>query len=61
MLMQDSDTPKTILLKSKAKEYEAENATPFLNKMKTIQKNFKIIHYDNAGKNKTLEENCEIF
>ena len=58
--MQDSDTPKTIIFKSKAKEHEAENAIPLLNKMKTIQKNFKIIHYGNAGKNKTLEENCEI-
>ena len=52
--------PQNVLLHAKAKEDESENATPFLNKMKTIQKSVKIIRYGNAGKNKTLEENCEI-
>ena len=34
--------------------------TPFLNKTKTVDKNFKIIFCDNADNNKTFEENCAI-
>ena len=33
-----------------------ENVTPFLDKMNNTKKNFKIIHFDNAGEKKTLEE-----
>ena len=33
-----------------------EKFPPFLNKMKTVKKNVKIIRCDNAGENKTLNE-----
>ena len=42
----------------KAKEYLTEKVTPFLNKMKTMKKNVKIICCGDAGEKKTLEENC---
>ena len=42
---------------TKAWEYLTERVTPFLNKTKTVKKNVKIIFCDNAGENKTIEEN----
>ena len=42
----------------KATEHLAEKVTPFLKKMNNTKRNVKIIICDNAGKNKTLEENC---
>ena len=30
--------------------------TPFLKKLRTMNKNAKIIHCDNSGKNKTIEK-----
>ena len=35
-----------------------ENFTLLLKKMKSTKKNIKIFYCDNAGTNKTLEENC---
>ena len=45
----------------KSKEYLTERVSPFLNKIKTMKKNVKIIHCDIAGENKNLEENCAFF
>ena len=38
------------------KEYLSQKVTPFLNKMKIMKKNVKIIRCEKAGENKTLEE-----
>ena len=41
------------------KEDLSEKITPLLKKIKTMKKNVRIICCDNAGENKTPEENCE--
>ena len=55
IIIQDSDTQKKVFL-HKGIIILTEKFTHFLNKMRTIKKNIKIIFCDNACKNNTLEE-----
>ena len=44
-----------MVLLHEGKEYLTEKVTPFLKKMKTMNKNVKIFSCDNAGESKTLK------
>ena len=48
-------TPRKIVFFMKVKKIIEWKIYPFLNKMKTIKTNVKIIRCDNTGENKTLE------
>ena len=61
ILIEDSDTKQKWYFFTNSKGDSTENVASFLKKMKTMKKTVKIIRCDNAGENKTLEDNCANF
>ena len=57
-LIQNSQTPIKIVPFHKYKRIIDLKVTPLLKKMKTTNKNIKVIFYGNTSKKKTLEETC---
>ena len=61
ILIQDLKAKKKRSLFTRAKYDLSGKVTSFFNKMKTMKENDNLSICDNAGKSKTLEENCAVF